>query len=650
MKLWIAAAPLLLLALWAGVRALGGRLSRRSANLAVALVLLFYALTTASLGVFWVARMDLPVFDWHYLFGYGLLLVLVVHVGLQLASVAAHLRRASPGWLLTRDGHRFRWPLRALATLLVLALLLTPALGWLLGRWMPAARIRLQGRPPQVTADPSAEGAPEIWIERGGTRTSVPDYLWSESRHSRVGVLRRPAVTPPRPASVRTAPGAKVLTLPQPLHRAAGLESDADRGARIAVGPGTRGASIATLSALLHHAYGVTRRSSDALSLRAAASAGALYPTDVFVLVRGAGELARGVHYYDPEAHALLTVGGPDAVERALTALPGRSPVASAELVVVLGATFDRTIFKYDARSYRYVALDAGHVAENLMVAGEALGLPCRLEPHFDDATLAHSVGLVRDGEGALLAVGCGVDRPPPSPTPTPTPTPKYGPVELPELADDLELTRLSHALTSWRLARRDPATPSPDAGLTPAAGPTRAHVDPLGLIRQRRSNRSFAQTSTAREDLDAALGAASRALGALGAPSLVDLFVSVRAVDGLTPGSYRFARELALLQPEPDIATRLQSVGLEQEVLGRAAFVVALTLANTAGQVDGPRDFRHALLQAGMAGQALYLEATARGLGACGVGAFFDDEVGELLRPGPTRPRALHLVAIGKK
>ncbi len=646
MKLWIAAAPLLLLALWAGVRALGGRLSRRSANLAVALVLLFYALTTASLGVFWVARMDLPVFDWHYLFGYGLLLVLVVHVGLQLASVTAHLRRASPSWLLTRDGRRFRWPLRALATLLVLALLLTPALGWLLGKWMPAARVRLQGRPSQATAGPSSEGAPEIWIERGGTRTSVPDYLWSESRHSRVGVLRRPAVTPPRPASVRGAPGATALTLPQPHSRAPRLESDADGGARIAVGPGTRGASLATLSALLHHAYGVTRRSSDELSLRAAASAGALYPTDVFVLVRGAGELAKGVHYYDPEAHALLSVGGPDAVERALTALPGRSPVANAELVVVLGATFDRTIFKYDTRSYRYVALDAGHVAENLMAAGEALGLPCLLEPRFDDATLAHSVGLVRDGEGALLAAGCGVDRPPRSPTQPP----KHGPVELPELADDVELTRLSHALTSWRLARPDPATPPPDAGLTLASGPTRAHADPLGLIRQRRSHRTFDQASTAREDLDAALEAASRALGALGAPSLVDVFVSVRAVDGLAPGSYHFARELALLRAEPAIATRLQSAGLEQEVLGRAAFVVALTLADTAGQVDGPRDFRHALLQAGMASQALYLEATARGLGACGVGAFFDDEVGELLRPGPTRPRALHLVAIGKK
>ena len=36
----------------------------------VGLLLLFYFAATAGLGIFWVARQELPVFDWHYLFGY----------------------------------------------------------------------------------------------------------------------------------------------------------------------------------------------------------------------------------------------------------------------------------------------------------------------------------------------------------------------------------------------------------------------------------------------------------------------------------------------------------------------------------------------------------------------------------------------------
>ena len=49
MKLWVALAPLLALGLWAAVALARGRLSRRSANVAVALVLLLYVLTTAAL-------------------------------------------------------------------------------------------------------------------------------------------------------------------------------------------------------------------------------------------------------------------------------------------------------------------------------------------------------------------------------------------------------------------------------------------------------------------------------------------------------------------------------------------------------------------------------------------------------------------------
>lgn len=633
MKLLIVALPLGLLALWLGVGAARGKLSRRSANVAVALCLLVYALATASLGIFWVARMDLPVFDWHYLFGYAFLLVLLVHVALELQSLAAHVRRQSPSWLLSADGRRFGQPVRLLSLATLLAVVLLPAFAWLLGRSLPAERARVRGA---WSASPRGADSESVWIEKGGKRLGVPEYLWAESRHTRAGVLRAPRMAPPRPAAVRSYPGTKPLSLPRPSRGVRATPSDA--GARIVAGSLAPRIELGTLSDLLHHSYGVTRRSSGDLLLRAAASAGALYPTDLFVVSRSGGPLSAGVFYYDPEAHALVAVGGANAADEAVAALPASSPLRTTPLLVVFGSSFDRTVFKYEARSYRYVGLDAGHAALNLLSAGQALGVPCTLEPWFDDAALSAAMGLSADGEGVVLAAGCGAEA-----EARARAAPGHAPVSLPESADDTELTRLSHQLTSWRLTAESAA----DAGPPVTSRAAGRHSDPLALIRQRRSFRGFSAAGVARADLDAVLDAALDASGALGLPRLVDVLVTVRAVEGLEAGSFAHGGKLELLRADPEVATRVEKAGLDQEVLGRAAFVVAFALGDSA---NGARDFRHALLQAGLAGEAIYLEATARGLGACGVGAFFDDDLGQLLPHHGKPAKALYLVALGKK
>ena len=122
--------------------------------------------------------------------------------------------------------------------------------------------------------------------------------------------------------------------------------------------------------------------------------------------------------------------------------------------------------------------------------------------------------------------------------------------------------------------------------------------------------------------------------------------------VDGLAPGAYRFDRTRSLLEPgaRGDRSSSIQSAALSQEVLGRAAAVLAFTLAEGAGTIDGPRDYRVANLEAGLAGEVAYLSATARGLGVCGVGAYYDAEVAALLAHGASRPRTLYLQGLGAR
>ena len=92
---WIAS-PLLALGVFVLLRrAVGRPLSRHTLNVIVALYLLGYLAATAGLGIFWVARMDLPVFDLHYLFGYCVVLLTGLHLYFQFPALKAFFQRAS---------------------------------------------------------------------------------------------------------------------------------------------------------------------------------------------------------------------------------------------------------------------------------------------------------------------------------------------------------------------------------------------------------------------------------------------------------------------------------------------------------------------------------------------------------------------------
>ena len=92
--LWVAL-PLLLAAAFLALQLLRGRAPSRTAiNIVSSVLLLAYVATTASLGIFWVANQQLPVFDWHYLFGYGTVLLVSLHLVVQLPHGVALVRPA----------------------------------------------------------------------------------------------------------------------------------------------------------------------------------------------------------------------------------------------------------------------------------------------------------------------------------------------------------------------------------------------------------------------------------------------------------------------------------------------------------------------------------------------------------------------------
>jgi SagB-type dehydrogenase family enzyme len=136
--------------------------------------------------------------------------------------------------------------------------------------------------------------------------------------------------------------------------------------------------------------------------------------------------------------------------------------------------------------------------------------------------------------------------------------------------------------------------------------------------------------------------------------PSLI-VDVVVHAVAGLAPGAYRHHPQQHALLPRRsgvDLRAAARAAALDQDVIGHAAVVLLLSIERATLRDDalGPaRAYRHALLHAGCIGERIYLEAGARGLAACAVGAFHDDEAAALVAADPAREWVLHFAALGR-
>ncbi|HZL99833.1 MAG TPA: SagB/ThcOx family dehydrogenase, partial [Planctomycetota bacterium] len=132
----------------------------------------------------------------------------------------------------------------------------------------------------------------------------------------------------------------------------------------------------------------------------------------------------------------------------------------------------------------------------------------------------------------------------------------------------------------------------------------------------------------------------------------LVDLHCFIHRVDDLAPGCYRYlpGRHALLAVRLGDVRAAAAGLSLGQELAGHAvaAFSMIADLGRGA-RTFGNRAYRHAHVEAGMVGQGLYLAATARGLDATGIGAFYDDDVHRWLGLVGRERQVIYHHSIGK-
>ncbi len=159
--------------------------------------------------------------------------------------------------------------------------------------------------------------------------------------------------------------------------------------------------TLAEVSQLLWACQGITDRGRGR-EFRSTPSAGALYPVETYAAVSAVEGIPSGVYHYWVPGHGLELIREGDFREEASRSALDQDMAYYAPLVLIWTGIFERCKWKYGQRAYRYVYLDAGHIAQNLALAAVGLGLgSCQIGALYDDEVNA-LLGVDGDRESVL--------------------------------------------------------------------------------------------------------------------------------------------------------------------------------------------------------------------------------------------------------
>lgn len=359
------------------------------------------------------------------------------------------------------------------------------------------------------------------------------------------------------------------------------------------------GLDLGQLARLLHLSSGVVRTSQRSMGthlFRAAGSAGGRFPLEVYAAVPEGTALPAGVHWYHPQAHALVQVGP--------------APHGEAPMVVVTGVPW-RTGWRYRERGYRHIYWDAGTMLSQLLAAASSAGIPAHLYSRFPDAAVSALVGADGVHEWPVAVVSLGATS-----RIQPTGSAVAGEVDAAPHEFPLETAaQRAGDLEEW-------GEPWPAGAPADVRGdaPTVERV-----ILARGSQRLFDPHGTLPADvMCTSLQAALRGVA-------IPHVVAVHAVDGFTPGLYR-ATDLSRPERSGHLRDEMHRLCMDQGLARDAAFVVVAV--TDVSELDD-REYRDMQLAAGVVEGRLHLLAYAQGASASGM-TFVDGHVASLTGAEP--------------
>jgi SagB-type dehydrogenase family enzyme len=212
----------------------------------------------------------------------------------------------------------------------------------------------------------------------------VGDRFQQETKYSRNSVGKDFELIT-KPDMYKTYPNSKKIKLNKPNILTKKCLNDVLMNRKSIRDFSEKSVNIQELSYLLWASTGIQRKEFG-YDYRTAPSAGALYPIETYLIINNVEDMPKGVYHYLIKDHSLeeLKLGG-YYFEIAKATLD-QEMCATAGIVFIWTAIFNRSKCKYGQRAYRYIYLDAGHIAQNLILASTSLNLgSCPIAAFYDE-------------------------------------------------------------------------------------------------------------------------------------------------------------------------------------------------------------------------------------------------------------------------
>lgn len=167
--------------------------------------------------------------------------------------------------------------------------------------------------------------------------------------------------------------------------------------------------SLEELAFLLWATQGLRKTPSAAVAYRTVPSAGCRHALETYLAVFRVDGLPKGLYRYLPLEHALVEVGRPDDLEgRVGQAVFDQRFVAKGAVTFFWTTIPQRMEWRYAEASYKVIALDAGHVCQNLYLACQAIGAGTCAIAAYDQGAADALLGVDGDEEFTLYIAPVG--------------------------------------------------------------------------------------------------------------------------------------------------------------------------------------------------------------------------------------------------
>jgi len=348
--------------------------------------------------------------------------------------------------------------------------------------------------------------------------------------------------------------------------------------------------------------------------LRSVPSAGALYPFEVYIQIRGIKGLISGIYHYEPRLATLVLLHelNKDGIEYYF---PNQHKQKG--LTFLISSIYFRSSWKYRNRSIRYIFLDSGHQLGAIQAYLELQERTSQIDFYFDKLALNDAFGF-RNDEMFTASIG--------STTPTDQ--------EVSKLAQNLSYVAGSDYLESNSFIEEAYAQSAAFNDETITSMEFFKDIDREVLkdaIIKRRSIRAFRMQSISKEEFEFIMDG----LVAFANTHRIDLFYTIHRVEGIEQGLYQNGELIA----DGDFSQKSRYLALEQNLGGQSAF----TLYFTSNEID---KYQKVNILSGFIAHIIYLRATIKDIGCSGIGAYYDEETQAFLK---TSNNILYLLAVGR-